>query len=97
MMAAFTHPSCSLAQRGVALSTLAHCLIGIAQREPTVDQPTKQEIPVDVLASSKYVCDLVSQTSQIGELRAAIAAARPEHYPPFFGTIRPSLSKPGAL
>ena len=38
------------------------------------DQPTKQEIPVDVLATSKYVCDLVGQTSQIGELRSAIEA-----------------------
>jgi ornithine cyclodeaminase/alanine dehydrogenase-like protein (mu-crystallin family) len=38
------------------------------------DQPTKQEIPVDVLASSKYICDLISQTSQIGELRSAIDA-----------------------
>ena len=38
------------------------------------DQPTKQEIPVDVLATSKYVCDLVGQTSQIGELRSALEA-----------------------
>ena len=45
------------------------------------DQPTKQEIPVDVLASRKYVCDLVAQTSQIGELRSAIAAVRPATSP----------------
>ena len=38
------------------------------------DQPTKQELPVDVLAASKYVCDLVGQVSKIGELRSAVAA-----------------------
>lgn len=38
------------------------------------DQPTKQEIPVDVLASCKYVCDAVGQVSKLGELRSAIAA-----------------------
>ena len=38
------------------------------------DQPTKQEIPVDVLATSKYVCDLVGQVSKIGELRSAMDA-----------------------
>jgi len=38
------------------------------------DQPTKQEIPVDVLANSKYVCDLVGQVSKVGELRSALAA-----------------------
>jgi ornithine cyclodeaminase/alanine dehydrogenase-like protein (mu-crystallin family) len=37
------------------------------------DQPTKQEIPVDVVVSSKYVCDLVTQTARIGELRSALA------------------------
>ena len=37
------------------------------------DQPTKQEIPTDVLAASKYVSDLTKQTSRVGELRAAIA------------------------
>ena len=37
------------------------------------DQPTKQEIPTDVLASSKYVADLIKQTSKVGELRSAIA------------------------
>lgn len=38
------------------------------------DQPTKQEIPVDVLASSKYIADLIKQTSKVGELRSAILA-----------------------
>jgi len=38
------------------------------------DQPTKQEIPVDVLKSSKYVCDLVKQVSKVGELRSALKA-----------------------
>ncbi len=38
------------------------------------DQPTKQEIPVDVLSASKYVCDLVGQCSKVGELRSALAA-----------------------
>ena len=38
------------------------------------DQPTKQEIPVDVLKASKYVSDLTKQTSRVGELRAAIQA-----------------------
>lgn len=39
------------------------------------DQPTKQEIPVDVLASSKYVADLIKQTSRVGELRSALASS----------------------
>jgi len=38
------------------------------------DQPTKQELPVDVIAGSKYVCDLVKQVARVGELRSAIAA-----------------------
>mmetsp|Transcript_15636 Transcript_15636/g.52686 ORF Transcript_15636/g.52686 Transcript_15636/m.52686 type:complete len:473 (+) Transcript_15636:55-1473(+) len=38
------------------------------------DQPTKQELPIDVLAASKYVSDLTKQTSRVGELRSAIAA-----------------------
>lgn len=38
------------------------------------DQPTKQEIPNDVLASSKYIADLVKQTSKVGELRGALQA-----------------------
>ena len=38
------------------------------------DQPTKQEIPNDVLKSSKYIADLVKQTSRVGELRGAIQA-----------------------
>jgi len=38
------------------------------------DQPTKQEIPADLLASPlcKYVSDLTKQTSKVGELRSAI-------------------------
>jgi ornithine cyclodeaminase/alanine dehydrogenase-like protein (mu-crystallin family) len=36
------------------------------------DQPTKQEIPVDVLKASKYISDLTKQTSKVGELRSAI-------------------------
>lgn len=36
------------------------------------DQPTKQEIPADVLKNSKYIPDLVKQTSKVGELRSAI-------------------------
>jgi ornithine cyclodeaminase/alanine dehydrogenase-like protein (mu-crystallin family) len=38
------------------------------------DQPTKQEIPNDVLKVSKYIADLVKQTSRVGELRGAIQA-----------------------
>jgi len=38
------------------------------------DQPTKQELPVDVIAKSKYVPDLTRQVARVGELRAAIAA-----------------------
>mmetsp|Transcript_13511 Transcript_13511/g.40256 ORF Transcript_13511/g.40256 Transcript_13511/m.40256 type:complete len:461 (+) Transcript_13511:150-1532(+) len=37
------------------------------------DQPTKQEIPTDVLSASKYVSDLTKQTSKVGELRSALA------------------------
>lgn len=36
------------------------------------DQPTKQEIPNDVLKASKYISDLTKQTSKVGELRGAI-------------------------
>eukprot|EP00980_Cylindrotheca_fusiformis_P021732 scaffold8569_cov139-Cylindrotheca_fusiformis.AAC.2 len=36
------------------------------------DQPTKQEIPSAVLKASKYIPDLVKQTSKVGELRAAM-------------------------
>lgn len=36
------------------------------------DQPTKQEIPVDVLKASKYISDLTKQTARVGELRSAI-------------------------
>jgi Predicted ornithine cyclodeaminase, mu-crystallin homolog len=38
------------------------------------DQPTKQEIPNDVLVASKYVSDLTKQTSKVGELRGALQA-----------------------
>jgi len=39
------------------------------------DQPTKQELPNNVLASAdKYVADLINQTSRVGELRGAIEA-----------------------
>lgn len=38
------------------------------------DQPTKQEIPNEVLKASKYVADLVKQTSKVGELRGALQA-----------------------
>ena len=37
-------------------------------------QPTKQEIPNDVLKASKYIADLVKQTSRVGELRGPIQA-----------------------
>jgi ornithine cyclodeaminase/alanine dehydrogenase-like protein (mu-crystallin family) len=36
------------------------------------DQPTKQEIPVDVLKAGKYISDLTKQTSRVGELRSAL-------------------------
>ena len=38
------------------------------------DQPTKQEIPNDVLKASKYIADLVKQTSKVGELRGPMQA-----------------------
>jgi ornithine cyclodeaminase/alanine dehydrogenase-like protein (mu-crystallin family) len=38
------------------------------------DQPTKQEIPVDVLKASRYISDLTKQTARVGELRSAIKA-----------------------
>jgi len=38
------------------------------------DQPTKNEIPVDVMKASKMVVDLVRQCSRVGELRTAIEA-----------------------
>ena len=38
------------------------------------DQPTKQEIPNDVLKSSKYIADLINQTSKVGELRGPMQA-----------------------
>lgn len=36
------------------------------------DQPTKNELPSDVMKASKFVADLVRQCSQVGELRTAI-------------------------
>mmetsp|Transcript_9335 Transcript_9335/g.13955 ORF Transcript_9335/g.13955 Transcript_9335/m.13955 type:complete len:356 (-) Transcript_9335:213-1280(-) len=38
------------------------------------DQPTKQEIPNDVLVASKYISDLTKQTSKVGCLRGALQA-----------------------
>jgi len=38
------------------------------------DQPTKNEIPVDVLKASKYVSDLTGQCIKLGELRSAVAS-----------------------
>ena len=38
------------------------------------DQPTKQELPVDLLANCTYVADLIKQTSKVGELRSALEA-----------------------
>lgn len=38
------------------------------------DQPSKQEIPNDVLRASKYISDLTKQTSKVGELRSPIQA-----------------------
>lgn len=38
------------------------------------DQPTKSEIPNDVLKASKYISDLTKQTSKVGELRTALEA-----------------------
>lgn len=36
------------------------------------DQPTKNELPSDVMKKSKFVVDLVRQCSRVGELRTAI-------------------------
>jgi len=36
------------------------------------DQPTKSEIPDDVMKASKMVCDLVRQCAKVGELRTAL-------------------------
>jgi len=38
------------------------------------DQPTKNEIPIDVIKASKYISDLTGQTSRLGELRSALQA-----------------------
>lgn len=38
------------------------------------DQPTKNEIPPEVLKASKYISDLTKQTAKVGELRSAIEA-----------------------
>jgi ornithine cyclodeaminase/alanine dehydrogenase-like protein (mu-crystallin family) len=37
------------------------------------DQPTKNEIPSDVMAKSKFIADLVRQCARVGELRTALA------------------------
>ena len=36
------------------------------------DQPTKNEIPSDVMKAGKYVSDLTKQTVRVGELRTAV-------------------------
>ena len=36
------------------------------------DQPTKNEIPTDVMAKSKFVTDLTRQCARVGELRTAL-------------------------
>lgn len=36
------------------------------------DQPTKNEIPSEVMKASKMVCDLVRQCAKVGELRTAL-------------------------
>lgn len=36
------------------------------------DQPTKNEIPSDVMKKSKFVADLIRQCARVGELRTAI-------------------------
>jgi len=36
------------------------------------DQPTKNEIPADVMAKSKFITDLTRQCARVGELRTAI-------------------------
>ncbi|CAM9100658.1 unnamed protein product [Chrysoparadoxa australica] len=36
------------------------------------DQPTKQEIPTEVMKASKMVCDLVKQCARFGELRSGL-------------------------
>jgi len=38
------------------------------------DQPTKNEIPPDVMKNAKVVTDITAQCSRVGELRSAIAA-----------------------
>ena len=38
------------------------------------DQPTKNELPVDVLTAGKYISDLTKQTARVGELRTALEA-----------------------
>jgi len=38
------------------------------------DQPTKNELPADVMRKSKMVCDLVRQCAKVGELRTALEA-----------------------
>ncbi|GMI22578.1 hypothetical protein TeGR_g9641 [Tetraparma gracilis] len=36
------------------------------------DQPTKQELPTDVMAASTYITDLTNQCVRVGELRSAV-------------------------
>lgn len=36
------------------------------------DQPTKNELPAEVMKKSKFVVDLIRQCSRVGELRTAI-------------------------
>lgn len=36
------------------------------------DQSTKNELPAEVMAKSKFVCDLIRQCSKVGELRTAL-------------------------
>lgn len=40
------------------------------------DQPTKNEIPSDVMAKSKFITDLTRQCARVGELRTALAEGK---------------------
>jgi ornithine cyclodeaminase/alanine dehydrogenase-like protein (mu-crystallin family) len=42
------------------------------------DQPSKNELPVDVMRASKFVTDLTRQCSRVGELRTALLAGMTE-------------------
>lgn len=53
--------------------------LGMLQPHATIiasgsDQPSKQEMPVELMKHSKMVCDLVRQCALVGELRSAIEA-----------------------